>query len=793
MLLSSLGRHEEAIASYEKAIEIKFDYYKGWYDRGVALSALGRKEEAVVSYEKAIKIKFDYYEAWNNLGNVLSDLYRNEKAIESYKKAIKFRPDFDEAWYNLAGLLLVLGCKEEAVVSYEKAIEFNPDFHEAWNNLGKVLFDSYRNEKAIESYEKAIEFKFDLREAWNGRGNVLSALGRNEEAIVSCEKAIEFTPDSHKAWNNRSLAAANSRSHSPYPLPIVLNQRTAQLHLKHLELTQRGYKGQLASLTIGLLYCPADTHPLGHGYLRRKLGDAHRNYAKLQRSLLHSDWSKAIIAYNASLRCLTAIDHPAERLLTLQALIRTHIALNGIPEARHYQAKAIPLYNQLRQAARDKSQFERQHLSISRTEIDLILGENNPTRALEQAEFYKNRALTWILDDWETQSLSPTYAKMRSVLTSETAILYWHLSDDALTTFILTHDNPNPVVLEVDRYNAANKLTKLIEEYKKQYQSYRELKKDETAIDRANHPWRQQLPQWIETLKGILDITAIETHLTNIKTLILVPHRDLHLLPLHTLFPQTCTYLPSISTGITKRPPNQTPNSLLNIDDPTTSQAPLIYAQLESALIRALIPTHTKLNGTVNKQDTIVALTQPHSILHFSGHGTHDTHRPENSGLLLTDGLLNAKTIAVLNLSTYQLISLAACETGITGKDDQGEYIGLSSAFLKAKARTILSTLWQVDELSSLWLTIKFYQTYLSGESPANSLAIAQTWLQTLTYPELNLWLDQLQQLETLNTRWRKELNTEKQFLLEKTGRIDPTDRPYSHPYHWAGFTLIGQ
>ena len=380
---------------------------------------------------------------------------------------------------------------------------------------------------------------------------------------------------------------------------------------------------------------------------------------------------------------------------------------------------------------------------------------------------------------------------MRSLLTPDTAIVYWHLSDDALTTFILTYDSEIPIVLECDRYNAANKLTKLIEEYKKQYQSYRELKKDETTIDRANHPWRQQLPQWIETLKGILDIGAIETHLTNIKTLTLVPHRDLHLLPLHTLFPQTCTYLPSISTGITQRPPNQTPNSLLNIDDPTTSLKPLIYAQLESALIRALIPTHTKLNGTVNKQDTIVALTQPHVILHFSGHGTHDTHRPENSGLLLTDGLLNAKTIAALNLSTYQLISLAACETGITGKDDQGEYIGLSSAFLKAKASNILSTLWQVDELSSLWLTIKFYKTYLSGESPAKSLTIAQTWLQTLTYPELATWITNLLQTYP-RMDYHDRLAAHLANIQTDPNKIESKEPPFAHPYHWAGITIVG-
>jgi tetratricopeptide (TPR) repeat protein len=57
--LRNLGRLEEAIASYDKALEFKPDSYEAWYNRGYALGNLGRGEEAIASYEKALEIKPD--------------------------------------------------------------------------------------------------------------------------------------------------------------------------------------------------------------------------------------------------------------------------------------------------------------------------------------------------------------------------------------------------------------------------------------------------------------------------------------------------------------------------------------------------------------------------------------------------------------------------------------------------------------------------------------------------------------------------------------------------------------
>ncbi|MEQ8385584.1 MAG: tetratricopeptide repeat protein, partial [Coleofasciculus sp. A1-SPW-01] len=55
---------------------MKPDDYYDWYLRGIALSYLGRYVEAIASYDKALEIKPDYQSGWSHRGNALSFLKR---------------------------------------------------------------------------------------------------------------------------------------------------------------------------------------------------------------------------------------------------------------------------------------------------------------------------------------------------------------------------------------------------------------------------------------------------------------------------------------------------------------------------------------------------------------------------------------------------------------------------------------------------------------------------------------------------------------------------------------------
>ena len=71
---------------------------------------------------------------------------------------------------------------------------------------------------------------------------------------------------------------------------------------------------------------------------------------------------------------------------------------------------------------------------------------------------------------------------------------------------------------------------------------------------------------------------------------------------------------------------------------------------------------------------------------------------------------LTLEEICQINLSGYQLVSLSACETAITGNQTiTEEYVGLVSAFVYQRVQYVISTLWTVADDASSLLMIYFY------------------------------------------------------------------------------------
>ncbi len=203
--LDELGRLDDAVTSYDKAIEFKPDYHGAWYNRGVALGKLGRLDDAVTSYDKAIEFKPDDHEAWYNRGTALGNLGRLDNAVASYDKAVEFKPDDHEAWNNRGTALYKLGRFDDAVASYDKAIEFKPDDHEAWCNRGNALGSLGRLDDAVASYDKAIEFKTDKYEAWHIKGFAFCKWGKYQNALDAYKQAIDIKPNAYDSWHDRGL------------------------------------------------------------------------------------------------------------------------------------------------------------------------------------------------------------------------------------------------------------------------------------------------------------------------------------------------------------------------------------------------------------------------------------------------------------------------------------------------------------------------------------------------------------------------------------------------------------
>jgi CHAT domain-containing protein/tetratricopeptide (TPR) repeat protein len=101
-------------------------------------------------------------------------------------------------------------------------------------------------------------------------------------------------------------------------------------------------------------------------------------------------------------------------------------------------------------------------------------------------------------------------------------------------------------------------------------------------------------------------------------------------------------------------------------------------------------------------------------------------------------GILDGKTIISHFRLRADLVTLSACQTGLGKVLSQGS-IGLTRAFMAAGARSVLASLWRVDDDSTKYLMINFYKEYLQHGN--NGIALQNAMKQTrLRYPEPRYW-----------------------------------------------------
>ena len=779
--LANLGQHEEAIAAYNKALKIDPKFHISWNGLGSALRELGRNTEAIAALEKALEIEPEDHFALNNLGNALNDLGRNTEAIAAFETALEIDPKYHIALNGLGNALKDLGRSSEAIAAYEKALEIDPKYHIVLNGLGNALNDLGRKTEASAAFEKALEIDPKFHIAWNGLGITLKDLGCYTEAIAAFDKALEITGNQKwEAWANRGRAFFQSGSY----LEAIKNWDEG---LEKYQPSNRDYR-------------------LACGNLHKEKGKAYYKHGK-QTFTYFESFPKAKASYEQAREFLKSPLIRETYLEVMQGLIIVCRSL-GSPKTSEYLNEATTVLENLilenETVPEIKQRLKRKFAGLYQLEVDTLVESGHKVKALEKAEARKNFCLQWMRAGWQNRTESPTYPQIRDLLANntETAIIYWHLSPVSLTAFIITPDKFEVIATPLcDLFPKDNSqsLEKWLKHWKTNYQNYG--KTTNKQQNKESHPWRESMTAQLQKLADILKIPEICTHLTKIQHLILIPHRDLHLLPLHILFSDnlfTITYLPSIQVGIDRLDRQPSPSmSLLLVESPDR----LLFAEIEAP---AIANFHLNSNTIPSSQATTdnlkEALQQTADIFHFTGHAYHNTKQPSQSALILKNKQpLISQEIAKFDLKSYYLVCLSACETGITGKEELiDEFVGLASSFLAAGAVYALSTLWIVDEISSALMMIRFYQILNEQRCqnklhPALALKEAQKWLRTITYSELSNWYLELSEVTKHNSRCSQDLRDQADRIRRDGAKIESDKPPYADLYHWAGFTITGK
>lgn len=142
--------------------------------------------------------------------------------------------------------------------------------------------------------------------------------------------------------------------------------------------------------------------------------------------------------------------------------------------------------------------------------------------------------------------------------------------------------------------------------------------------------------------------------------------------------------------------------------------------------------TELVLNKHANNMDSPLL----HAGLYFAGaeetlNNTNLTSRE--------DGILSAYEAMNLNLTNTELVVLSACETG-QGSIRNGEAVyGLQRAFMEAGAKSLIVSLWKVNDAATDQLMTTFYNFWLSGSDKTSAFRQAQRELRK-TYSEPYYW-----------------------------------------------------
>jgi CHAT domain-containing protein len=170
-------------------------------------------------------------------------------------------------------------------------------------------------------------------------------------------------------------------------------------------------------------------------------------------------------------------------------------------------------------------------------------------------------------------------------------------------------------------------------------------------------------------------------------------------------------------------------------------------ARDEVLALARLFPETTILLDDQASRASLAEYSQSSHVLHLACHGNFRLDNPLFSSLQLADGWLTVRDVYRLDLTSCDLVTLSACETGVNVLAPGDEWIGLARGFFSAGSPSLLVSQWVVDDEATARLMIDFYSSLRNGAGPAAALRYAQ-----------------------------------RQLLEEKP-----------HPYFWAPFVTVGR
>jgi CHAT domain-containing protein len=225
----------------------------------------------------------------------------------------------------------------------------------------------------------------------------------------------------------------------------------------------------------------------------------------------------------------------------------------------------------------------------------------------------------------------------------------------------------------------------------------------------------------------------------------IVPHRGLHYLSFAALYdgsgflaeryplfyaPSASVLVRNLQSGAARPQTAEARRRLkvLAVGNPAVGSPaydlPFSEKEVESLALQ-LVDMVTLRTGKEATEEWLKQHIGEFDVIHLAAHAHFDSVNPLFSSVLLapsepegSDGVLELHEVSGLRINA-QLVVLSACQSGVGDLRSGDELVSLSRAFLYAGTRSIVSTLWRVDDVATALICKHFYREYAGRQFAA--------------------------------------------------------------------------
>ncbi|XP_044168066.1 tetratricopeptide repeat protein 28-like, partial [Acropora millepora] len=761
----SLGDYQKAIEYHEKHLKIAKEIGdragegRAYGNLGIAYQSLGDYQKAIEYHGKRLKIAKEIGDragegrAYGNLGNAYQSLGDYQKAIEYHEKDLKIAKEIGDragegrAYSNLGNAYQSLGNYEKAIEYHEKDLKIAKEIGDragegqAYGNLGIAYQSLGDYQKAIEYHEKDLKIAKEIGDR-AGDGRAYANLGNAYQSLGDYQKAIEYHEKHLKIAKEIGVRAGEGRAYGNLGIAYQSlgdYQKAIEYHEKHLKIAKE----------IG--------DRAGEGRAYGNLGIAYQSLGNYQ---------KAIEYHEKDLKIAKEIGDRAGEGYAFHNIGFGFFSLEQFENAADNFGCAVEAFNGVRSCLKSKDYWKISFRELYETTNTFLWKSLLRLEKLDEALFAAERGRAQTLTDnlliqynlpesllAATVDFKEILPRLFTELSSPILFLaiegleinMWLLSRGKKVTFRkggLEGDRTDKYPVRALLQSCLEKMgtdvgvrceDRTFDELTRDCRSSREVCEDvKKSFQSLDNPFR---PFYDAVIGPIIDMLGPQD-----SEMVIVPDGALCFTPwaavIESIRIRIVPSLTSYQLILNVPEGHHKKTGALLVGNPCLKELKGVWhdlpcAQEEVELIASILNSTPLVGRQATKAEVMKQMSSV-GLIHIAAHGnelTGEIALSPNPGWTSQfpqeeDFILKMSDVQAANIRA-RLVVLSCCHSG-RGKIFKGEgVVGIARAFLAAGARSVLATLWAIDDETTMVFMKSFYQHLKEGKTA--SVAVHQS------------------------------------------------------------------